>query len=314
MTAPTAKPKLPAEPDADATTADLCAWLTAALGLTADPVTKAERWGRHLTSPVDLTLASGRRIKFDEGREIGKPQTLAAAVKSYTDGIARPPLYSAADALTVHGVVLRVCGHIEEDENARQADDWMAQFLARAQVITGTLTTPPAYWQALSELRAAHYDPSLLMAGGASEAPILADTITGRAYVRCADVAVFVRRRLGITISGQRLRAEMKRAGYEFVELQQWQPGTERRSDARIRVHAYIVPTTASDEAVPPYPAVPLTPRTRAHPHARREGIQGGTGVQGDTEGYSATAPTTTPARPTAEVSPVATATDEAGT
>lgn len=125
------------------------AWLTEKLDLAADPLVKAERWGRHLTAPIDLVCASGRRIRFDEQRDLARPQVLASTVRSYTDGIARPALCSGSDAQEVLAVVLGLCGAIEVDESIAEAASWMAQFLSRHQVITGTLATPEGYWQAL---------------------------------------------------------------------------------------------------------------------------------------------------------------------
>jgi len=250
------------------------AWLTEKLDLATDPIIRAERWGRHLTAPIDLVCASGRHIRFDEQRDLARPQVLASTVRSYTDGTCCPALCSGADAQEVLAVVLRLCAALEIDESIAEASSWMAQFLSRHQVISGTLATPEGYWRAIGELRSANYDPTVMIGGGMSEPPVLADTETGLRYVRCADVGLFVRRRLGVSVSPQRLRAEMKRAGYEFRELQKWQPGTERHGSA-VKLHTYVVPSDEAESpaiAVPPNPCVPPSTHTRAPAHTRREG------------------------------------------
>ena len=277
--------ELPEALPEQATAADLCAWLTAALRLDHDPVAGAQQWGKHPTSPADVRLASGAVVRFDEAREIVKPQELATRVRSYTAGRAAPPLYSPADAQAIYGAVLRLCGEVADDAAAEEAADWVSQFLARHHVISCDLSTPEGRWRALSQLQAAQYDPTVLIDSDVNSPPVLVDEVSGRRFIRSRDFATFVRRRLCVTASGPRLRGEMLRAGYPSREFQQWRPGAERRGgESRIRLHVYEL--TEPDEPRTPVPAcTPINTRAPAHAHARSEGgTQGYGGTNGDAD------------------------------
>ena len=234
---------LPSQPpDAGATHEELAGWLTAALGLGADPVAKVERYGRHEDSRLVILLsATATRITFDRAGDVFDPARLVRRVVLATG--ATLPSYGKADAQAIATAIVRVAETLADDDDRGEAREWGRTFLSAAapnEVTVSTFATPAGRWEALCAL-ARHKPPIDLppYAPAAERSALILDGHSGDRMVRTSDVGAHVRGIAGRPISWASLHGRMSEVGWTHIgELHQRQPS----GDGRAKAHVYIVP------------------------------------------------------------------------
>lgn len=216
-------------------------WLTDVLGLQADPVTHAVRYGRHDEARMVIYLASGRRIVFDKQADAFRPEILRRRVSIATDGVIPPQHYKARDVEIVAACVVRLAETQEEADDRAEAAEWAGTFLAGTEahtVVIPDLSTPEGKYAAvcaLNEPRPStdHHLPI------AERSWIAQSAETGDRWVRVGDVAAHVRGYAGRPIGWAQLHGRLIEVGWKHVgEVHRRQPKGTRR----VKAHVYEIP------------------------------------------------------------------------
>src|SRR5436189_137379 len=71
-------------PAPDAPKTDMARWLSAALGIEADPLASVARYGRHEDARMVLLQRSGQRVTFDRQGDVFNPDKLVRTVTLHT--------------------------------------------------------------------------------------------------------------------------------------------------------------------------------------------------------------------------------------
>jgi len=219
---------------------EVAQWLTVALALGADPVARAELYGRHVDARLVLVLESGRRITFERAADALDGGRLVATVMVATR--AQVPGYGRPDALQVGGAMLRLADSLAEADDRGEASEWGATFLAAAarnRVDVADLASPAGRWEALSVL--AGWTPPAdvpIYAPAAERAALVVDQ-SGARMVRTSDFASHARHMAGRPVAWASLHSRMSEIGWEHPgRLQQRQPGGQSKAQARV----YVIP------------------------------------------------------------------------
>jgi hypothetical protein len=232
---------LASEPPTDGSSAgEFAAWLTVQLGLGADPILRADRFGHTDDSRFVFHLQSKRRITYDRLAELFDSRTLVRHIVQVT-GATLPP-YAYADALKIATVAVLLSELVGDDDDRNEAWEWAASFLEFAALnihIYEAIYTPDGKWRALSAIRSWRPPANLPPYCEAAErAIVVADHGTGDRLVRTSDVAAHVRSRTGKPIAWSSLHGRMAEIGWEH--LGQWE---QRQPDGygRLKAHLYRI-------------------------------------------------------------------------
>ncbi len=228
---------LPSDPPAaGAARPEIAAWLTVALGLGADPVSSATRYGRHPEARMVVTLNSGQRITFERQADAFDPRRLVQLIILSTG--AEVPHYASADAQRIATAIVRLSELIAEDDGRAEASDWAGSFLAGAArnvLDVATFATPEGRWEALSVISAWKVPDDLPVWASPAERAVVVRDGAGRRFVKTSDVAAHVRGLIGRPISWPALHSRMVEVGWEHRgEIQQRQPGGHSKVKARV--------------------------------------------------------------------------------
>lgn len=236
-----------APPGPDATREEVATWLTVALGLGADPVERAERYGSHEEARMAVTLRSGRRITFERQADAFDAKRLVRVVVMATQ-VAVPP-YQYAEGLQIATAIVQLAKTLADDDGRGEAAEWGRTFLASAMrnvVTVDELDSPVGRWAALS-LITSWKPPADLppYAPAAERAVLLIDSASGTRLVRPSDLGAHVRGILGRSLPWPALHGRMVEVGWEYRgEVQQRQPGGQGKAKARL----YAVPSGWENE------------------------------------------------------------------
>jgi hypothetical protein len=271
-------------PPAGAAPAELLNFLSLSLRLPA-PVVRVERWGASSVSPVTMTLADGRRLRFGAASDLFVPAAIVQNVvlQLGTDTPQLPP-FTKADALVIATVAIRACEALEEEDERDVTVDWQNSFLRICErVHHGSYDDPEARWAAMRWLdgfpafdartaRMAHED--------ATYRPPALVWQDGTTWVRVSDVERFVRGALSQQLSPAQVVARMREAEWGHrPNAETRKPGVgrvngHRGRDVRVRRglhHPRWVRDTAG------HGRVPACPRDNARTHARARVQSAGT-------------------------------------
>lgn len=227
-------------PEQGSAQVEIAGWLTVALGVGANPIERAERYGRTDDSRLTLIMRSGQRITFERQADAFDARRLVRVVVTAT-GATVPP-YQYADGLQVASAIVRLAETLAEDDERGEAIDWGHTFLeaAAANAVTVTdLSTPAGRWEALSVLMTwkrpageAPYTPV------GERSPLIVDANATR-MLRTSDFAAHVRHLVGRPLSWGQLHSRMVEVGWLHPgRVQQRQPGGQGKRKARV----YVVP------------------------------------------------------------------------
>lgn len=232
-------PLPPPEPGADRD--QFAAWLTVALGLGADPIARAERFGRHEDARMVIVLRSKQRITFERQADAFDARRLVRVIVTATGAIVPPYAYS--DALQIASAIVRLAETLADDDGRAEAAEWGRQFLdgARRNAITvDGIDTAAGRYSALSAL--VNWTPPTDLppyTPAAERAALIVDSSHGTRLLRVSAFAAHVRGLAGRPLSWPALHGRMVEVGWEHRgEVEQRQPGAH----GRVKVHVYAVP------------------------------------------------------------------------
>ena len=202
---------LPPLPEEGAPPEDFAIFLTDFARLGNDPVVSANRWGIDSSTPIDLTLRSGRRIQWAEQDELFGPRLQRPFVT--TTGF-KPRSLSAYEVQLVAWAIIQFAtlraNVTEADElrelwhSYRQDRQEVTMDLGDELMVRETLHR----WRQLADARS-------------EERPfILIDSATQERWVRRLDFALHVRSIRKGPISWQRLNGLARQNGWELTRKQ----------------------------------------------------------------------------------------------
>lgn len=229
--------KLPSPaPPVGADREQIAGWLSAVLGLGADPVKSAERYGRHEDARMVVILASGHRVTFERTADAADARKLARIVMVATG--AQVPPYSHDDGQWIFGSLLRLADLLADDDARSEAQEWGRTFLHGAErntITVSDLGTPGGKWEAVSILTTWRPPADLPPYTPAAERSVIVADAQTR-LVRVSDFAAHVRG--SVRISWTALHARMVEVGWSSPgELEQRQP----KGTGKQKVHIYSV-------------------------------------------------------------------------
>jgi hypothetical protein len=241
---PKTKTLLPScPPGPGAKPGELSSWLTVTLGLGADPIASAVRYGKHEDARMSVVLRSEQRIVFDRQADAFDAPTLRRRVIIATG--ATIPHYGPADVQAIATVLMRLAELASEDDDRHEALEWAHVFLAGAErnmIDVATIATPAGRYEALSILAGWRAPADLPpYAPAAERAVIVRVADTGVQLLRTSDFAAHVRGLVGRPISWPSLHSRMVEIGWQHRgEVEQRQP----QGDGRVKTHVYAIPAS----------------------------------------------------------------------
>ena len=229
---------LPSPPPAPGAPAgELAAWLTAALGLGADPVVGVTRFGRDAEARLVVNLRSGERVTFERSADVFHADMLARGVILRTSAVVPP--YQRGDVHHLASAIVRLADVAADTDDRDEARDWGSTFLDDAQPLTGhNMSTPTGRYAALCALRDHRSAEPEYAATPAERSAVVVDA-TGERLVRCTDFVAHVRALVVRPLPERTLYSRMTEVGWEHAgRLQQRQP----QGHLTARVRALVVP------------------------------------------------------------------------
>lgn len=228
-------------PDPGAEREQVAAWLTVAFGLGADPIVRAERFGRHEDARMVIVLRSKQRVTFERQADAFDARRLVRVIVTATGAIVPPYAYS--DALQLASAIVRLAETLADDDGRAEAAEWGRQFLDAARgnaIYIEGLDTPAGRYGALSAL-VSWTPPTDLppYTPAAERAALIVDSAHGTRLLRVSAFAAHVRGLAGRPLSWPALHGRMVEVGWEHRgEVEQRQPN----GHGRVKVHVYAVP------------------------------------------------------------------------
>ena len=216
---------------------------TELLGIGPDPLVRVWRESGHPDAPICAALSSGRTLRWDQQRDLFKPDTLTMPVV-LTAGLPGPskPL-TKAQAMEVAGLLAELADTYADIDAHGEVREWVDDFLRRHDVWERAMGTREAEDRHLLELygfRARALDGDRPVADW-EVAPVLVDTDSGTRYMRTIDFADHVRKERRVTIGWPELNARLGEVGWRRLERQLWTPqGVGREHQKKVAVRVYV--------------------------------------------------------------------------
>jgi hypothetical protein len=251
-----ARPKgsLPHLPDRDAPLSELRDWLTRALNPPKGyRFEDFARHGRQLSNPAALVLITppGGHVtfRFREQKGLARPGNLRPTIYSVTDGLCRPGHLSGPEASDVWCALCSVAHVMTQQDERDETADWLERFLEVCEPEEKYTLEPAGRYDALVAMKDrgafGRRDANAMLANpdkswGWRQPLLLVDSVTGRRWIRVAELATFVRTVMGSPMGYGVLDGRLLEIGAERLTYE------SRNGRVHPKVNLYLLPEVSA--------------------------------------------------------------------
>jgi len=253
------KGAIPHLPKRDAPISEWRDWLTRAFAMPKGyRFDKLERHGRRLANPATITFLTpaGGRVSFEfpEQRGLARGANLRATVVSVTDGLCRMPHLSNPECSDVWVALCSLATVLLEQDERDETRDWIEKFLAICKIEDKRTLEPAGRYDTLTTLKDhgnfERRDAQALLAPPSRAwdwtTPILVlDSVTGRRWIRVAELACYVRHVIGTSLGDGVLDGRLIHLGAQRLTYE------SRNGAKHPRISFYLLPEDALPDPIP---------------------------------------------------------------